>query len=406
MAYNINALKNDLIGVLHGTTLNQISNVDGLIYRAARQVIRDVDPQETIRIIPFVTPIYSSVYDYASPVDLKGTKVIDIRPQVNRYASEVWLQTYNQAFDLAKQRTLNDLLTVNFNTAVKTIRLASPDLPPGILLNNATETTNWSVGGTASNLQVDNVNFVSGGSSLSLDLAAGANPSTGNLSNSQITQTALDLSELENQGTLFLYTYLPTASEFNSVTLQWGTDSSNYWSVAATMTQQSTVFQNGWNLLAYNWLGATVTGTPDASDINYVNVIWNYDGIAQTAVRLNNIIAYLGTILEIEYYSKYMFRDATTGAFQEEVTDGSNLINLDTDSYDLLFYQVAYLAAQQQQGKNALQFDAKYFLELYQDAVARYKAMYKSQVQKPQQIYYKQPNPSTNQWWGRGRYGY
>lgn len=407
MAYNVTALKADLAGVLHGTTLNNITNLDGLIYRAARQVLRDVDPQETIRITPFVNPIYNQVFDYAAPTDLKGTKIIDIRPQVNRYASDIWLQDYNQAFDIAKARTLQDQMTVQFNSSVKTLRLTAPNLPQGLLLNDASGVTNngtWVAGGNASGLTTDNVNFVSGGGSLKFNLSAGANPSTGYLENT--TSQALDLTTLLNQGTLFLYTYLPTGSDFTNLKLRFGSTSGNYYEITATTTQQNTSFANGWNLVAFPWSSATTTGTPDVTAIDYERVLWTYNGTAQTAVRLNNIIGRLGTILEIEYYSKFMFRNALTGAYQEEVDDDSNLINLDTESYDLLFYQVAALAVQQQQGKNALQYDGKYFTGLYQDAVDRYKATYKSQWQKPRSTYYKKPNPSQTQFGGRSRYGY
>lgn len=407
MAYSITNLKADLTGVLHGTTLNQITNLDGLIYRAARQVIRDVDPQETIRIIPFTNPIYNQVFDYAVPTDLKGTKIIDIRPQVNRYMSDIWLQSYNQAFDLMKTLTLQDMFTIQFNSSLKTIRIAAPNAPTPILVNQASqisENGTWAVGGNASNLQQDNVNYVAGGSSLSFDLSSGADPSTGYLENT--TSTAVDLTEQLNQGSFFIYVYLPTGLDFDNIKLRWGSSSTNYYEVTATTTQENTVFQNGWNLVAFPWLGATVVGTPDVTAIDYLRVTYTYDGSTQTAVRLNNIVVANGQILNVEYYSKYMFRDASTGAFQETVTDDSNLVNLDTDSYDLLFYQVAYLAAQQQQGKNALQYDGSTFLNLYNDAVSRYKAMYKSQVQKPQSTYYQQPNPAPTQWWGRGRYGW
>lgn len=405
MAYSILNVKQDLTGVLHGTTTNQITNLNGLIYRAARQVLRDVDAQETIRIIPFTNPIYNQVFDYAVPIDLKGTKIIDIKPQAVRNATDVWRQAYNQAFDVSKASPFQDQFTVQFNTGLKTIRIAAPNTPAPILVNQASiiqSNGTWATGGSASNLTQDNVNFVSGGSSLSFNLAAAG--SEGHLENS--TSTAVDLTLELNQGSFFLYTFLPVATDFTNVKLRWGSSSANYYEVTATVTQANTIFQNGWNLIAFPWLGATVVGAPDVTKISYLRVIWDYDGNAQTAVRLNNIVCANGQILNVEYYSKYMFRDAITGAFQETVSDDSNLVNLDTDSYDMLFYQVAYLAVQQQQGKNALQYDGKTFLDLYNEAILRYKNMYKSQVQKPQSTYYKMPNPTQARYWGRGRYGY
>lgn len=399
MSYSVTQLKADLTGALHGTTLNQITGLDNLIYRAARQVLLDVDPQETKRIVPFANPIFSNVYDYAVPSDLKGNKVIDIRPQVNRQLRDVFTQTYNQVFDTTKVLNNQNQFTILYNTGVKTIRIDAPYLPPGITINTADSITGngtWVVGGTASNLTVDNVNYASGAGALKFDLAAGAPGSVGFLENS--TMSAVDLTDHLNQATEFLYSSFPTASNFTDVKLRWGTDAANYYELTFTTTFEATTFQNGFNLLGSPWLGATVVGAPTVSSIAYVRVSWTYDGTAQTGVRLDNIVSRLGSILELEYYSKFLFSDAASGAFHETVTDDSNIINLDTESYNLLFFQVAYLASQQQQGKNALQYDGQFTQKGYQDVLKRYQAMYKSEVQKPRQVYYKQPNPAYTQW--------
>ena len=58
MAYNVLTLKADLSGILHGTTLNEITNITGVINRSGHQVLLDIDPQETKRILPFANPIY------------------------------------------------------------------------------------------------------------------------------------------------------------------------------------------------------------------------------------------------------------------------------------------------------------------------------------------------------------
>lgn len=400
MSYTIAQLKNDLEGILHGTTLNQVTNLDNLIDRASRQILLDVDPQETKRIVNFPDPIFESVYDYPCPSDLKGNKVIDIRPQVNRSVQDNYSQTYNKTFDLTKSRTLSPEFTINFNTGLKTIRMANPQLISGIMINAANTIASdgtWSVGGNASTLSQDDVNYVSNGSSLKFNLIAGADPSTGYLENSTMSQ--VDLSELENQGTLFLYTYMPTPSSINSVTLRWGSSSTDYWESTATVTQQATVFQVGWNLLSFNWLGATSSGSPDSSEVDYLRVTWNYDGDLQTGMRLDNISASLGTIMEIEYYSKFFFRDFTTGAFQETVTDDSNLINLDTDTYNLLTYQAALLAVQQQAGSSG-GTDLIFFNKAYTECLARYKKMYKSEITKPKDSYYVMPQTNYRRWFG------
>lgn len=396
MSYSVSQLKQDLQGVLHGTTTNQITNLDQLIYRAARQVLLDVDPQETKRIAS-VGQVFNSVYDYSCPSDLKGNRVIDLYPQVNRQLTEVFLQDYNQPFSLGTIASLQDQFTILFNGMVKTIRINAPTLTPPTILNTCDSITangTWAAGGNASSLATDNVNTVTGSGALKFNLSAGANPSTGYLENS--TMSAIDLSAMKNQGYFFLWVYLPTASDFTNVILRWGSSSSNYYSVTATVTQANTTFANGWNLLSFAWNGASQTGTPVDTAINYARVTWTYDGNAQTAVHLDQISASMGTLLNIEYYSKFMFRDSSTNAFQESVTSNSNLINLDTESYNLLLYKVCELAVQQQQGLDATFYDGPYFADLYKEVLGRYRLLYRSEVQLPQISYYKMPRPGRS----------
>lgn len=405
MSYSISNLNADLGAMLHGTDLNQVQNLFGMYNRAGRQLLLDIDPQEMKRITPFTTPIYNQVFDYALPVDLKGNKVIDIAPQVNRTSNDVYLQDYNQAFDVTKIWTGQDQFTILFNTGIKTIRIAAPNLNAPVQINQAANPTSngtWTTGGGATNLQTNNLNYVVGGGSLQLDLAAGQ--FSGFVENS--TMNSLNLSSYLNQATNFLYTYLPTASSVSAVEIRLGTNSANYYVLNTNITQSNTAFQNGWNLLQYVWKNMTVVGAPNAANIQYVRVTWTYDGTLQTAVFLNDIFTVLGSILNLEYYSKYLFRDAITGGWQETVTDNSNLINLDTESYQLYTNLVAYLAAQQVQGLSAAFFDSNYFLQAYGEGLKRYKSMYKSEVQIPQSTYYIQPNPSQGQWSGRARWGF
>ncbi len=400
--YNITQLKNDLEGVLHGTTNNQITNLDGLINRAARQLLLDIDPQENIRLVDLAGPVFTNVWDYPLPVDVKGNGVIDIRPQVNRTVGDIALQSYNQAFDTTKQG-LQPEFTIQFNSSIKSIRINNPYLSPGILLNDAATLSgngSWSTGGGAQNLSVDNQNWVINGGALQFDLAAGQ--STGYVENS--TMQAQDLSASLNQATQFLYTLFPLASAVTAVELRFGSSSTDYYARTVSVTQQNTVFQNGWNLLAYLWAGITPVGSPDPSNITYVRVTYTYDGTLQTGLHLNDIVSNLGRVLEIEYYSKYLFRDVATGAYQETVTDDTNLINLDVESFNLLFNYVAYLAVQQQQGLDANFHDGPFFEKLYTEGVARYKGLYKSQRQKPHQTYYQQVNNNYGRYLGRWGY--
>lgn len=396
MSYSILDLKNDLTGMLHGTTLNQIQNLDGAINRAARDLLLDLDPQETKRQVEFVAPIFDTVYDYPIAADVKGNKLIDIYPQVNRLPSDIWGQAYNQAFDVAKLNvfSLRNMFTINFNSSLKTIRINAPWLNAPVILDNieaiATNGT-WAVGGTGSSLAVNNSNFVQGAGSLQFNATTGA----AYIENS--TLYPLDLTKYLNQSSFFVWVYVPTASNLTSVNLRWGTNSTNYYSETATQTQQGTVFVNGWNLVQFPWSSASTTGSPTITSIKYARVTLNLTASA-TAVKVNGLNSILGTVMAYSYYSKYLFRNASTGTYQETVLDDADLINLDTDSFNLLTYRVLYQATQQQQGLDATFYDGTFALQQYTQGVARYKSLYKSELQKPQSTYYAMPNK------GYGRY--
>lgn len=399
MAYTITKLIADLSGVLHGTTINQVTNTFGLYNRAASTFLLECDPMETIRIVPFPSTIFNQVFDYPLPPDVKGNKVIDIQPQINRTVIDIWTQSYIQAFDVSKKTSLKNGFAINFNSGLKTIRIDAPYLPVPILLNEANSISDngtWSTFGDATNLTTNNTNFLTNPASLQFDLTGVTG--IGGIVNT--TVQPINLSEQLNQAVEFFYTSLPTGADFTSINLQWGSSPTDFYSVTETVNQQNTAFVNGWNLMANPWLGATVVGAPDPSTITYLRITYNYSiGVPQTAVLVNNIVSNLGQILNVVYYSKDMFADGITGAFKESVTSVNDIINLDTDAYAIYFNLVAYLAMQQQQGLDASFYDGNFFLNQYKEGLARYKQQYPSQQQKAQSFYYNMQQ--GNNYYGR-----
>lgn len=380
MSYSITTCNGELAAVLHGTSLNKVQNLNGLHNRTARQLLLDIDPIETERKILTTTPFFNQIWDYPCPADLKGNRLIDISPQYQRYPGDVINQTYQQDFDVSKNISFTpSLFTFQYNNAVKTVRINDVGLPAGTVIDSCEATNNWSVGGTASNLTVNNLNFAVGSGALNFNMTTG----TGSISATE--SATLNLSAMQNQSSLFYYLYLPASA--TSTELRFGSSSSNYYSIVNTTAYDGTALQLGWNLIGGTWLGATTVGSPNATVINYI-----YVGVtastALTAVGVDNIVSDMGLYRTLRYYSKYMYRDATTGAFQETVTDNSNLINLDTESYNMYFNLLAFYATQQVQGLDAMFFDSNYWGQEYLKAKTRYTSLNKSQVSKPHESYY------------------
>lgn len=395
MSYTITTLLTDISSVIHGTTTNKVPNVYGHINRAARAVLLDVDPKETTRIVP-LAQVFNNVYDYAIPADVKGDKTIDIRPQAGRTPGDIFVQDYAQMFDSQKGFNFTNALYTQWNTGVKSLRLAAPTLTSPVTLSGTGSTSGWTATTGASTITIDTLNNVAGSGDLTFNLLASS--SSGYIENS--TLTPLDLTTHQFVSTLFMWVYLPTASSITSVELRWGSSTTAYYSSTATNTQQGTAFTNGWNLLAFPWISASTTGSPTITAIDTVRVTFNYDSTLQTGVKVCNITSALGYYFEIQYYSKYLFRNATTNAFQETVTDSSDnskIINLDTESYNLLFNKLAYYVAQALQGADAA-YDATFWDTEYANALKKYKMQNPSEAMLKGESYYTMPKKSYNKY--------
>lgn len=392
MSYNITTLLNDLSSVIHGTTANKVPNIYGHINRAARAVLLDVDPKETQRTTQLASQVFNDVFDYPIPTDVKGDRIIDLKLTAGRTPSEVFSQTYATTFDTQKSLGINNAIYTQWNSGVKTLRIEAPFLTAPVQLSDTGTTTGWSATTGASTITLDQTNYVAGGGALVFNLLAGS--SSGYIENSSLS--AVDLSANVNVSTLFMWVYLPLGSAVTSIDLRWGSSSANYYNYTATTTQQGTSFQNGWNLVAFPWSSATKTGTPVNTSYTYSRVTIAYNSTLQTGVKVCNITSTIGYIFDLQYYSKFLFRNPSTNAFVESLTDSTTdnyEINLDTDSYNLLFNKTAFYIAQALQGADS-SYDATLWDSEYTNALKRYRAQNLSEAMKKGESYYKMPKKS------------
>jgi len=381
--YTILDVKNNLGGMLHGTTLDEVTNPNQVFERAARNLLSKIDPVDTIRTQQITNAVHSEVYNYTAPTDLKGKKVTDIRPQVNREQSDSFSQRFSKRFDLYKNR---ETFQIRYNKGVKTLRASFSILPSPLVLHECDSLTadgTWAADGTdASNLTADTLNYISGNASLNFDLLGIG--TTGYLENS--TMAAKDLTDYDEKGSIFARVYIPDASIITNFILSWGSSSAAYWASTVTTPYDQTAFQNGWNILRFNWNGATETGTVDPSAINYLKFLVTYDGTADTDIALDKISISTGEIWEIEYYSECLF-STSAGTWQTTTTEDTDIVNLDTDGFNLFLYECLLAISQQLQGADSgfdVGFSNSHLIELYRN----YEFDHPSEAERPKSIYY------------------
>lgn len=328
-------IKSDIASKMKGTSLREISDFYGTVAGAANRMLARIDPQETIRTVTMTTPFFDNINDYALVTDYK--RMIDIRPQVNRFnqpGRSHYSETTPRQF---LERLDSNSFSIRWNNMTRTIR--AQKLPSGNVVqmdsfDGPTANGSWAVGGDASGLYTEVLNFVEGNSSLGLNISG----VTGSSYIDNSTAAVLDLSAYlyEDTSTLFVWIPIGYSSYFSNFKLRRGSSSSAYKEVTVTVKADGTAFNDGWNMLRIDWSTATTTGSPD----NTKNIYRRFGmtttvGTAITGVLVDNWTNALGTLNEIEYYSEYMFRTAA-GTWISVPTLDTDTICVGPNSYEIL----------------------------------------------------------------------
>src|SRR5690606_1938634 len=100
---------------------------------------------------------------------------------------------------------------------------------------------------------------------------------------------AIDITDYVTDGSLFCWVYIVDITDITNYIARIGSDSSNYYSMTATLTSEGLAFQNGWNLLRFDFNGKTTTGTPDDENCDYRAIYMTKDAgkVSETGYRFD-----------------------------------------------------------------------------------------------------------------------
>mgnify|MGYP001590171846 CR=1 FL=1 len=337
-------------GMVH-QKFSQTASPQVIMNRAVRYVINDIDLRSAKRKATLSPNMYANVYDYGAPTDLKGEKIIDLRKQVNRDSFERWTLVDEADFDRRKSLSQYRIAVRDENFS-KLLRIDGVTGSKSKVLHSCESLTangTWAASEDASNLTLDNDNYITGGGALNFDMAAGA--TTGVIENTGMT--AVDLTAHDEIGSIFVWVFIPDYSDAQGDTvtnfiLRWGNDSSNYWSRTVTTNNEGVTFYDGWNLLRFDWNGATETGTVVPASIDYLRltVTKSTSLAADTDWRVDDFVSQVGDIYDVIYYSKYGWQTSAL-AYIEESTTSTDLLLADTDEIEMVAFKAAEFASQE-----------------------------------------------------------
>lgn len=349
----VSQLQDSVAAILSGIDIQNVDDRFGAFERAARTMVQKADIPEASGQQNIT--LYAGVTDYLCDSKIFGTAINDIRPQgVSRNITDFVYKQPGELFDRTYKYNYNGThTTFEYQNGTPIIRISSKLPTQQIIIDPMNSTTGWVTGGTASGLAQDTTVFYASPASLRFTLTgSGAGTLTKTLTN------ALDLSAYEGIGVTFLAMRMPQGTDpadLTSVAVKLGSDSGNYAEVTATEGFLGSWTAGDWLLVAFNFANAVTTGTPDWSNIIYVQVVFNH-----TATMINFNVGGLWNSLptpaQILYQSCAIFKTAT-GQPTETITTVDDQIILSAPAYNLYLYESA-LAVLQQTG--AGQSDATY----------------------------------------------
>lgn len=341
-----------------------VNNIERLANRAVRYVIGDIDLRSTKRRAYISPYLNEEQFDYQSPSDLKEWAIVDVRRIVDRTARNQLNMATSEYFDRNKSYNLN-LIAIEDNSFLQKLRISADLEGAGSQAtisnmddDSSTDGGTWAVGGSGSNLTIDTGNYVEGSASLNFDASATYTSIT--LTNS--TFTAVDLTGYQIGGAVYMYVWIPSTTGLTSFKLRVGTNSSNYYEKTITTTNENLAFAAGWNLLRMEFSAATQTGTVTMSSIGYarLEIVGDGTAAATTDWRADFLAARQGLLHEVWYYTKYGWQ-TSAGAYIENSTATTDLINCDTEEYELFILKA----------KEMVSMDLKQFTDM-----ATYNKMY------------------------------
>jgi len=353
-------------GMSHGK-FAQVQDRQVVSNRAVRYVVGDIDLRSHKRSAQLSPNMYADVFEYAAPTDLKGEKLIDFRRQVKRPHNEHWLLVDDVDFD-RKKHVSHYRVAVRDENFGKLLRIDGLDNAKSKSLHTCESLTGngiWAATADASNLTLDNDNFITGGGALNFDMATGA--ATGFIENSTLDE--VDLTDYDEIGSIFVWVFIPDYSDADAETvtnfiLRWGNSATVYWSRTITTNNEGATFHDGWNLLRFDWNGAIETGTVDPAAIDYLRLTVTKDTSldADTDWRVDNFIARIGEIYDVVYYTRSGWMTSAL-AYLEESTAVTDLVIADTDEIEGIAFKAAEFAAQELKDYDDVQIQRAEYLD-------------------------------------------
>lgn len=367
--------------------------------RAIRAVNSDLDLRSAIRSVALSPNLFDDIFQYTLPSDIKGNKIIDLKPQVTRGRFDRWDLVTQEEFDRKKQ----DLRIDRYGDPIELkgtqwlgdnlLAIQRDDLVNKLLISRPLDTTetgidtldtadDWEGFGDGTNLTTDTGNYIKDSGSINWDINADGGLTAGIVRDDLDT---FDISAYVANGSIFVWAYASDVADLTNYIILVGSSSSAYHKITVTKNSEGGSFVVGWNLLRFDFVNKSETGTVDEDGCDYVALYMTKDAgkTSETDYRFDNIVMMLGDHYNVIYYSRYGWQ-SSAAVYLEDATTTTDLINCETDEFQLFILKTAQYM--EQHLKN--QGEAKIYETQYKEEKDKYVFENISQALPLNQSYY------------------
>lgn len=330
---------------------------------AIREVISEIDLRSTKRKVALSPNLFDDIYQYSCPSDLKSDRIIDVMPQIDRAGrGDYWELVTAEEFDRLKNEGRTDRFGDPLNIVKKgeaysganLIAIARDDLVNKLLLSRPVDDNetgidaldavgDWEKYGIGENLTADSDNYVKGNASINWDIGSGSGTTAG-IQNTSLN--TFDISSYIGTGSVFVWAYITSVTNLTDFKLLIGQDlTTNFYTITITTNNEGASFYAGWNLLRFDFVNKSETGTVDQDGCDSVALYMTKDSakVSETDYRFDNLVIKMGPYYDVIYYSRYPWQNST-GIYLEDATTTTDLLNMETDEFNLIVLKTLQFA--------------------------------------------------------------
>lgn len=380
-------LKRKITGAIRSADINQTNSFEIAMSLAKDELLTLIKPISLISEANIENGIFSDETRFEVPFDMNEDYVIGVKRCSAVSCCDLW--TRKEDYDMSCDTTgkyniayVNDIKYLQVNLEEKQMLGCCSDNHVDECIfgfNSIADNGYWNTTGSVFDLSVDTNDYVANGASLSFTLKG-----NGELTNNT-AETVLDRNK-----PVRLWVKVSDIQYLQSVELQAGNDSSNYYSSIKSKPHNSNL-RPGWQAFIFdNW---KETGNVNDSNGSYwsikfkTNNLDDCDNCHEFQVKLGCMSPITPECFKIKYYSNSIYRNPFTSERIIDIEDDIEnfhkyKIILDEEAY-LIYYHLVAEYLKMNTYENATASDFSYHRSKIDKLVANYKKKHHNLTQTP-----------------------